>query len=109
DSNDAAHKTLVADAGYGSQENLELLESLGTQAYVKYGMFDKQQHETYNNKKPFRSDRLFYNKELQVLICPMGQQMNTNGKVHKKTKSGFLKTYTKYHTKNCYSCLLNGS
>src|SRR5690606_10578809 len=49
----AAPKTLVADAGYGSQENLELLESLGTQAYVKYGMFDKQQQESYNNKKPF--------------------------------------------------------
>lgn len=100
---------MVADAGYGSQENLELLESLGTQAYVKYGMFDKQQQESHNNKKPFSSDRLFYNKELEVLICPMGQQMKSIGKVHKKTKSGFIQTYTKYQAKNCSSCPLNGS
>lgn len=105
----AAPKTLVADAGYGSQENLELLESLGTQAYVKYGMFDKQQQESHNNKKPFSSDRLFYNKELEVLICPMGQQMKSIGKVHKKTKSGFIQTYTKYQAKNCSRCPLNGS
>jgi transposase len=32
---------LVADAGYGSQENYTLLENEGVQAYVKYNYFDK--------------------------------------------------------------------
>lgn len=103
-----APKILVADAGYGSQENFELLENLGTQGYVKYGMFDKQQHETYNKKKPFSSDRLFYNKEQDVLICPMGQQMTNIGKLHKRTKAGYIQTYTGYQAKNCSTCPLNG-
>lgn len=32
---------LVADAGYGSQENYTLLENEGVQAYVKYNYFDR--------------------------------------------------------------------
>lgn len=32
---------LVADAGYGSQENYTLLENEGVKAYVKYNYFDK--------------------------------------------------------------------
>lgn len=42
-----APKDLVADAGYGSQENYQILENLGTQGYVKYGMFDKQQQKAF--------------------------------------------------------------
>ena len=104
----AAPKILVADAGYGSQENFELLESLGIQAYVKYGMFDKQQQESHNNKKPFSSDRLFHNKELDVVICPMGQQMANIGTINKRTKAGFVQTYNRYQAKNYSTCPLNG-
>lgn len=32
---------LVADAGYGSQENYTLLDNEGVQAYIKYNYFDK--------------------------------------------------------------------
>lgn len=103
-----APKVLVADAGYGSQENFELLEELDTQAFVKYGMFDKQQHDAYNKKKPFTSDNLFYNKDQDVIICPMGQQMTNIGKINKRTKNGFLQVYTRYQAKKCFTCPLNG-
>ena len=36
---------LIADAGYGSEENYTLLEKSKTIAFVKYGMFDKEQNE----------------------------------------------------------------
>ena len=41
-------KNITADAGYGSEENYELLKSKDIEAYVKYGMFDKQQDDNYN-------------------------------------------------------------
>jgi len=47
-----APKVVTADAGYGSEENYTLLEEKETTAFVKYGMFDKQQHESHNNKLP---------------------------------------------------------
>ncbi len=36
-------KTVVADAGYGSEENLTLLDQLGVDHLIKYCMFDKDQ------------------------------------------------------------------
>src|SRR5690606_33073946 len=38
---DRLPEELVADAGYGSQENYILLDNEGVQAYVKYNYFDK--------------------------------------------------------------------
>ena len=42
-------KSVIADAGYGSQENYEYLEDNKTQAFVKYNYFDKEQEQA--NKK----------------------------------------------------------
>ncbi len=36
-------KTVVADAGYGSEENYEMLENKEITAYVKYNYFHKEQ------------------------------------------------------------------
>jgi transposase len=104
-----APAVLIADAGYGSEENYTLLEQRGTVAFVKYGVFDKQQHETYNNKHPFTADKLFYNQEKDCYICPMGQQMNYIGESKRKTTSGFVQTSRRYQARNCANCPLNGA
>lgn len=102
-------KNITADAGYGSEENYELLKSKDIEAYVKYGMFDKQQHDNYNSKQPFSSDKLYYNVEKDCYICPMGQQMNYIGDGKRKTSTGFEQTSKRYQAKNCSNCPLNGS
>lgn len=101
-------KTLTADAGYGSEENYGLLKAKGVAAYVKYGMFDKQQSEKYNKKQPFSPDKLFYNLEQDCYICPMGQQMHYIGGAKRKTSTGFEQTSKRYQAKNCSNCPLNG-
>ena len=45
-------KTVVADAGYGSEENLLRLDEKGVNHLIKYAMFDKEQ-----KKKHKESDR----------------------------------------------------
>lgn len=102
-------KVLVADAGYGSEENYTLLEQKETVAFVKYGMFDKGQNENHNSRHPFAANKLFYNKEKDCYICPMGQQMDFIGTYTRITATGFKQTVKRYQARNCGSCPLNGA
>lgn len=104
-----APRTLTADAGYGSEENYTLLEQKHVEAYVKYNTFDKGQDETYKNKFPFHTDKLFYDQQQDVYICPMGQKMSYIGNSLRKSGNGFIQTYRKYEAKNCSNCPLNGA
>jgi len=104
-----APKVVTADAGYGSEENYTLLEEKQATAFVKYGMFDKEQHENHNSKFPFASDKLFYNQEKDCYICPMGQQMDFIGNYMRKTSTGFEQHVKRYQAKNCRNCPLNGA
>ena len=72
-------------------------------------MFEKQQHEAYNKKHPFAVDKLHYNEEQDIYICPMGQPMQNIGTYNKKTSTGFEQTLTRYQAKNCSTCPLNGA
>lgn len=104
-----APEVLIADAGYGSEENYTLLEQKGIIAFVKYGMFDKEQNENYNSKHTFAANKLFYNHEKDCYICPMGQQMNYIGISSKRTSTGFEQSVRRYQAGNCANCPLNGA
>ncbi|GAA3960869.1 IS1182 family transposase [Mucilaginibacter dorajii] len=104
-----APQVLIADAGYGSEENYMLLEQREVTAFVKYGMFDKEQNETHNNKHPFASNKLFYNQEKDCYTCPMGQPMGYIGTCTRETSTGFEQTLKRYQAKNCVNCPLNGA
>ncbi len=104
-----APQIITADAGYGSEENFSLLEDKVITGYVKYSMFDKEQHGNNKDKNPFKADKLFYNKEKDCYTCPMGQPMDFIGEVTRKTSTGFKQTLKRYQAKNCESCPLNGA
>ena len=103
-----APKIVTADAGYGSEENYELLEANKITAFVKYNMFDKKQNKNYNDKYPFSQDKLFYDLDKDCYMCPMGQEMHYIGESKRKTSTGFEQTSRKYQAKNCSNCPLNG-
>lgn len=105
---DVYPKVLTADAGYGSEENYHLLEGKEITAYVKYGLFDKQQSDNYDSKHPFSQDKLFYNPDKDCYICPMGQPMHYIGDATRKTSKGFEQTLRRYQAINCIDCPLNG-
>jgi hypothetical protein len=104
-----APEVLVADAGYGSEENYTLLEQKETVAFVKYGMFDKQQNHYYNSKHPFAANKLFYNGDGDHYVCPMGQQMDFIGTSIRKTSTGFEQSIKRYQAQNCVTCPMNGA
>lgn len=101
--------SITADAGYGSEENFNLMEKKEVTAYVKYNLFDKQQNKNYAKKKSFSAQQLFYNPQKDIYTCPIGQEMKFIGEQKKKNSSGFEQTMRKYQASNCKSCPLNGS
>ena len=64
-------KTVVADSGYGSEENYLFMDVHNMEAYVKYNCFHKEQRPRYT-PVPFSPTSLYYNKEQDFYVCPMG-------------------------------------
>lgn len=100
-------EVLVADAGYGSEQNYEYLEENQIEAYVKFNNFHKEQTQKWK-KNPHRVENLYYNKELDCYFCPMGQPMDFIGRCSYTTKLGYKQYYKRYQAKNCNGCPMRG-
>lgn len=102
---------LVADSGYGSEQNYELMESENIEAFVKYNYFHQEQKSKgkIKPKNAFRPEHLHYDKQGDFFICPMGQKMTKQYETYSKTKSGYQQTYSVYQAKNCKGCPLRGA
>ena len=96
---------VVADAGYGSDENYTFLDSKGVEAYIKYNYFDKEQKE---GLKAFSAESLHYNEQENCLYCPMGQKMSYIGEKIRTTAAGYEQSVSRYQAKNCQNCPIRG-
>ena len=98
-------EAVVADAGYGSDENYGILQQKGIEAYIKYNTFDKEQKEGI---KAFSNDSLHYNEGENYLVCPIGQRMTHIGDGQRVTSSGFVQLISRYQAQNCHNCPMRG-
>lgn len=98
---------IVADSGYGSEENYEYMFSNGMTPYVKYNMFHVEQRRSYRNN-PFRVSNLFYNPDDDFYVCPMGQKLNFIRQEKRYTASGYQQTVSVYRAGRCEGCPLRG-
>jgi transposase len=95
---------VVADAGYGSEENYRLLNKHKIEGYVKHNQFDHSQHS--KNFNAFKSDNFPYDEQRDVMICPTGKPMKPIGESHRTTASGFKQKMIKYKAAKCNGCPL---
>ena len=98
-------KTVTADSGYGSEENYEFMLQNDIAAYVKYNWFHKEQHRPFRDD-PFRQENLYYNKEENYYVCPMGQHMTQVGVKRKVSDNGFVSYTHRYRAQRCTGCPL---
>ena len=98
---------IVADSGYGSEENYEYMFSNGMTPYVKYNMFHVEQRRGYRNN-PFRVSNLFYNPDDDFYVCPMGQKLKFIRQEKRYTASGYQQTVSVYRAGRCEGCPLRG-
>lgn len=96
---------VVADSGYGSEENYRFMDEAGMEPYVKYNRFHLEQRPRYK-PNPFHHDSFHYNSGQDYYVCPMGQHMTRIGTSHSKTASGYRSESARYRAQNCKGCPL---
>jgi transposase len=96
---------VVADSGYGSEQNYEYADNEQIEAFIKYNYFHKEQKRSYKNN-PFQAANLYYNQAANYLVCPMGQHMNFIGIGNRKSELGYEYQVSIYQAQNCNGCLL---
>ena len=98
-------KRVVADSGYGSEENYRFMDEAGIEGFVKYNRFHLEHRPRY---KPdtFHPDSLYYNEEGDYYICPMGQRMSRTGTLQTRTEGGYISRSACYRAIRCKGCPL---
>ena len=98
-------KRVVADSGYGSEENYRFMDEAGIEGFVKYNRFHLEHRPRY---KPdtFHPDSLYYNEEGDYYICPMGQRMSRTGTLQTRTEGGYISQSACYRAIRCKGCSL---
>lgn len=98
---------VVADSGYGSEENYAYMADSGMDAYVKYPMFHAETKRRYADNA-FLVQNMYYNAEEDYYVCPMGQHMERCGTRHPVSDLGYRSEVAVYRAVNCKGCPFRG-
>lgn len=102
-------KTVIADAGYGSEENY--LYAIGDEIeprfdfLIPYGMYLKEKSRSYK-KNIKHAKNWAYNEQEDHFICPNGQKVTFKKYLNKKNASGFEQSLKVYECEDCSECPL---
>ncbi|VUC69051.1 putative transposase [Streptococcus pseudoporcinus] len=81
-------KRIVADAGYGNEENLTTLDKFGVEHLIKYSMFDKEQKRKQKHS-PKNLDNWLYDDVSDTYTHPDGWDYHFESIKHSRTATGF--------------------
>lgn len=104
---DCQSAEVVADSGYGSEQNYDYMENKEIENYVKFNYFHKEQSPKIKDN-PFLAQNLFYNAEQNFYICPMGQRMDFAGTAERVSERGYKSEVSMYQARCCQGCPLTG-
>ena len=96
-------ENIVADAGYGSEENYEYLTSNNISNYVKYNNFNYEKTLSHK-KKTFLGDHFTYDQENDQYKCPSGQILDFSYSKEIKSDNGYRSKRRVYKSRDCSQC-----
>jgi len=96
-------KVVIADAGYGGEENYVYLENKGTVAVIKYNSYRKEKSRGWKTDI-FKTENWEYNKEGKYYICPNGRRLTYRRTEKRVTDSGFSQKFQWYECESCKYC-----
>jgi transposase len=96
-------KVVIADAGYGGEENYRYLENKRTAAVIKYNTYQKEKSRKWK-KDIFRTENWEYNKKEKYYICPDGRKLTFRETRKKKTDFGYPIEIQRYECESCKYC-----
>ena len=97
-------KHIVADAGYGSEQNYDdILSKRKREALITYNMYVKEQ------KKKHKQDVLNpanwqYDKETDTYTCPNQKRLEFHYHSVRSDRTGFQRTFNVYQCEDCTGC-----
>jgi len=102
-------KEIVADSGYGSEQNYNYMLENKIVPYVKYNYFHMDIRK--ERKRPSDAYKLpipYYNSHDDYFVCSMGQHMTYIGKRQRKSENGYIGEYRIYMAQDCSRCPIKG-
>lgn len=96
---------IVADAGYGSEENYEYLESENLIGYVKYNTFHKEYSKKWTSDIT-RVQNWKYDEENDEYICGYEKHLVFLYEKNQKSDNGYKSRVRVYESTDCSDCPL---
>jgi len=97
--------TVIADAGYGGEENYAYLEREGVSPLVKYSTFHKEQSKAWKSDVS-RIENWTYDETKDEWVCPNGQRLVFQYESRGKTAGGYRTQLRYYRSLSCAGCPL---
>jgi transposase len=96
-------KSVIADSGYGSEENYTHCEKAEIEALIKYNTFDKEQTKAWRQQIG-RVENMTYDEELDEWICSNGKRLIFQYESRKKSDNGYDSVKRTYRCTECFNC-----
>lgn len=101
-------KKVIADAGFGTEENYEYFESKNLEAFVKYPAFDREQGKGKKRKPSARNKynaaNFTYDETTGEPICPEGKRLSYVETIEDKTNTGYTVIKRLYQCEHGATC-----
>jgi hypothetical protein len=98
-------KNVIADAGYGSEENYAYLEGLALGNFLKYNTFYQDTHHFRKpeliRKRRFQAENFDYDPDQDEFICPAKQRLTFQYTSRYTTDNGYV---TDRRLCECHAC-----
>ena len=102
-------KHIVADAGYGSEQNYnDILSNRKREALITYNLYLKEQKKKYK-QNVFNTANWAYDQEADTYTCPNNQLLHFKYNSVRRDRNGFTRQFKVYECENCTDCPLRSS
>jgi hypothetical protein len=96
-------KSVIADSGYGSEENYVHCEKEEIEAFIKYNTFDKERTKAWKEQIG-RIENMDYDEELDEWVCSNGKRLTFQYESKKKSDNGYESIKRTYRCTECRNC-----
>lgn len=97
------YDTVVADAGYESEENYTYLEKHGIRSMIKPADYEISKTKTFKQDIS-RKENMSYDKDHDQYICEAGNRLKKVSERSRKSKAGYLTCLSVYECEDCKGC-----
>jgi len=97
------HESVIADAGYESEENYLGVQQRGQIAYIKPQNYEKSKTRKYRTNAYLR-EHMPYDAQADIYTCPAGKQFEPIYETKRRSKTGYEAVISVYECFACEGC-----